>query len=167
MTFKEILLESRQNYTKKSKIVVLIFRFSTYYTSSNIFKKLIGAVFICLNTIINEFFFSVEIPHTTKIGKGLKIWHPHGIVINKGCIIGNNFEIRHNCTCGANKLAIPNKFLIGDNVSMGVNSCILGDDIRIGDNVLVGAGVILMSSVLSNHYVIGNKPIIKVLKDRS
>jgi len=154
---KEIL----NNPGIKSKLCVMIFRLSNLYNTNSLILKFFSFPFFVLNKLINECLFSVEIPYDVKIGCGFKIWHSHCIVINKGCVIGNDFEIRHGCTLGSNKLDYPKRFIIGNNVKLGVHCSILSDDIYIGDNVFVGAGVTLMHSVDENSYVIGAKPIIK------
>lgn len=163
MTIIEIYKEVKANPGLKSKVCVCIYRLANQYNNKNILLRLMSFVFIFINKVFNEFFLTVEIPYRTKIGKGFIIWHAHSIVINVGCIIGEGFQIRQNCTCGANKLSIPKRFIMGDNVVMGANSCVLSDNIIVGDNVIIGAGVVLMNDVEKGHYVIGNKPIVKVL----
>ncbi len=161
MRFIEIIQEVRRNPGIKSKFCVFIYRMANQYNNTNFVLRILSLPFIVINKFFNEFFLCVEIPYKTKIGKGFIIWHAHSIVINYKCVIGENFEIRQNCTCGANKLSKPINFIIGKSVSMGANSCILGDDIVIGDNVKVGAGVILMSNMNDDSYAIGSKPLIK------
>lgn len=160
----ELITEVKDNPGLKSKIVVLLFRLATLHARKWYFLYPLTVFFVVMNKLINEIIIGIEIPYQTKIGKGFKIWHAHAIVINKHCIIGNNFSIRQSCTIGSNKKSYPDKFLIGNNVSMGANSCILSDDIIIGNNVIIGAGVIVMNNVPDDHYVIGHKPIIKQLK---
>ena len=113
-------------------------------------------------TLRNEFLFGLDISYRTKVGHRFIIWHAYSVVINSGCVIGNNLSIRQCCTVGGNKLSYPLSFVIGNNVSMDVNSCILGDDIEIGDNVIIGAGVIAMVIIPANHYVVMEKPVFKM-----
>jgi len=157
---RDITHEIKINKGLKAKIVILLFRLSNYYTSRNIIIKIPGFIFMIFNKIINEIIFSVELPYKTKIKKGLKIWHPHCIVINSGCEIGYDFVIRHGCTLGANKRGRPEMFVVGNGVSMGVNSAILSDNINIGDNVIIGAGVIVFKSIEKDHYVINKQQLI-------
>lgn len=166
MRLVDIIQEVKKNPGLKPKFCVFVFRMANQYNNSNIFLKLLSLPFIIINKVFNEFFLCVEIPYKTKIGKGFIIWHAHSIVINYKCEIGENFQIRQNCTCGANKLSKPDNFIIGNNVSMGANSCILSDNIHVGNNVIVGAGVVLMSNIDDNMYAIGLKPIIKSLLNK-
>lgn len=156
----DVMKEVRKNKGIKAKLVIFIFRCSNYFTSKNIMVKIFGAAFVILNKLINELIFCVEMPYKTRINKGLVLWHPHCIVINAGCNIGENFVIRQCCTLGANKRGMPVNFIVGNNVTMGINSAIISDDIVVGNNVVIGAGVILMQSVEGSCYVINQKSIL-------
>lgn len=156
----DVWKEFNKNRGPKAKLVIIIFRMANYFTSNNIILKPIGFVFFILNKFINEMLFCVEIPYKTRIKRGLTLWHPHCVVINSACEIGENFVIRQCCTLGANKKGAPERFVVGDNVSMSINSAIISDNITIGNNVTVGAGVILMKSIEGNSYVINEKNIL-------
>lgn len=78
----------------KSKLVILLFRLSTVWQSSNLLLKIVSLPFVILNKVINEWVFYVEIPHRTQIGFGLKIYHPHCIVLNADVVIGDNCTLR-------------------------------------------------------------------------
>ena len=58
-----------------------------YYIYRYIFKKM-------------KIKYGVTIGNSMKIGKGFKIFHMGGIVINPDTIIGENFRIRQNTTIG-------------------------------------------------------------------
>lgn len=157
LSFSEI----KKNPGVKSKLVVLLYRLASLHAKKVVAFYPITLFFVILHKLFNEFIFGVEISYRTKIGNGFVIWHAYSVIINSGCVIGKDFNIRQCCTVGGNKLPYPRHFIIGDNVSMGVNSCILGDDIEIGHNVIIGAGAIAMSNVADDHYVLAQKPLIK------
>lgn len=151
----------------KSKIIILIFRMATIHSMTKLLYP-ISLSFVILNRLVNECFFGVELPYHLKIGKGFKIWHGNSFIINRGCIIGENFTIRQFCTLGSNKRGVDIDFRVGDNVSMGAHSCIIGDDINIGDNVAIGVGVIVLNDIPPNSYVFAeNKNIIKDKRNNS
>ena len=101
--------------------------------------------------------YSVEIMLGVKIGPGLIIPHPQGIVITKHCIIGDNFLIRQGCTIGVD-FKNEDKIIIGDNVDVGANSTIIGSGIEIGDGVRIGAMTFVNKSVPPNVICINKKP---------
>lgn len=113
-------------------------------------KKFCGIIYAFISTI-----FGVEIPRNLKVGKNFMIYHPLGIVINPGVIIGDDCKIRQNTTIG-NKVGGTEKCpIIGNNVDIGCNTVIIGD-IKIGDNVIIGAGSVVVKDVPSNCVVAGN-----------
>lgn len=106
----------------------------------------------------------VEIMLGAKIGPGLKIIHPIGIVIWAGTVIGNNFTLRQNTTIGTTR--VENKpITIGNNVNVGAHSCIIGDGISIGDNVLIGAMSYVKSNIPDNCTYITEKTSRFILKE--
>jgi len=99
--------------------------------------------------------FSMYIHPNCRIGKGLKIEHPLGIVIGN-CEIGENFTILHNCTIGSQRVGESNymeKTKIGNNCILYANSLVLGP-IKVCDNVKVGCNSMLnKDALISGTYV--------------
>ena len=104
-----------------------------------------------------------DIPSHVAIGKGLKIDHTQGIVINSKAIIGNGCTIKSGVVIGKNDRGVP---IIGDNVMLGVHAIVLGD-IKIGNNVDVGAGAIVTHDVPDLAIVIGDAAHIYRIKEDS
>lgn len=103
----------------------------------------------------------IEIPSSTKIGKGFSIYHPFNITINPGTIIGDNCDIHKGALIGAEnrgkKSGCPT---IGNCVWIGPNAVITGK-INIGDDVLIAANSFVNCDVPSHSIVYGNPCIIK------
>jgi serine acetyltransferase len=95
--------------------------------------------------------YSVEIMMGAKVGMGLWIAHPTGIVITSHAVIGNNFRIWQNCTIGIKGVSEDVNLVIGNGVRMNAHSCIIGDHLNIGDNVVIGAGSLVLQSIAPNH----------------
>lgn len=91
------------------------------------------------------------IPYSTKIGKGVCLYHPYSTILNAESI-GDNFSCGQCTTIGK---TIKGRPVIGDNVSVGANSVIVGK-IAIGDNVTIGAGSIVVKDVQDNCVIAGN-----------
>jgi len=89
----------------------------------------------------------------TKIGKGLHIPHPIGIVINGKAKIGDYCTIMQQVTIG-NKLEDEKVPEIGNNVFIGAGAKIIGD-IKIEDNVIIGANSVVTKNVSKNCIVAG------------
>lgn len=105
--------------------------------------------------------YCVEIPLTTKIGRGLYIGHPYAITINGDAVIGNNCNLSKGVTIGGEnrgrRLGAP---IIGNKVWIGVNATIVGK-VKIGDDVLIAPNSYVNRDIPSHSVVYGNPCIIK------
>ena len=85
---------------------------------------------------------------SAKIGKGLFIPHPVGIVIGK-CIIGENFTIYQNSVIGVKHHGDEPMGLtpvIGNNVVLGSGSMVFGK-VHVADNVVIGANSVVNKDI--------------------
>lgn len=100
--------------------------------------------------------YGIELPVISRIGKGFKIEHPYGIVVNYNAKIGEKCNIYNGVTIGAEKrgrrIGVPE---IGNKVWMGPNSTIVGS-IKIGDDVLISGGAFVNFDVPDHSIVVGN-----------
>ncbi len=104
--------------------------------------------------------YGCDIPARVNIGKGLKIGHIGGIVINPYARIGDNVDILNGVLIGESyrgkKKGYP---VIGNNVWIGANAVIVGN-ITIGDDVLIAPNTLVSESVPSHSLVSGNPMIV-------
>ncbi|MCL1139586.1 serine acetyltransferase [Shewanella pneumatophori] len=99
----------------------------------------------------------IEIEPRTRIGKGLFLPHPNGIVINPEVIIGDNCSILHQVTIGNNSFKGLNALSkIGDNVQISAGAKIIGPCV-IGNNVTIGANSVVTKNV-GDDQVVGGVP---------
>lgn len=99
----------------------------------------------------------IEIEPRTKIGIGLFLPHPNGIVINPEVIIGDNCTILQQVTIGNNGFKGINKLaILGDNVQIGAGAKIIGP-CKIGNNVTIGANSVVTKDI-SDGEVVGGIP---------
>lgn len=128
-----------------------------YYIISALSKKgKIAHFFVLLLTplyYLLSIILGIEIPRTTVIGPGLRIYHHGGIVINSLSIIGADCKIRHCVTIGnkSDKVDCP---IIGDNCDIGAGAKVLGR-IKVGDNVIIGANAVLVKDLPDNCIAVG------------
>ena len=95
--------------------------------------------------------YMMDIPARLKIGKGLRIEHIGGIVINPNAELGENITLLNGVLIGAqnrgNKKGFPT---IGNYVWIGTNAIIVGN-IHIGNNVLIAPGAYVNFDVPDNR----------------
>jgi serine acetyltransferase len=101
---------------------------------------------------------NVEIMSGAKVGLGLWIAHPTGIVITSHACIGENFRIWQNCTIGIKGVEETARLVIGNGVRLNAHACVIGDDLELGDNVVIGAGSLVMQSVPADHVFYNQRP---------
>lgn len=150
----------------KGRIILLLFRIANFCSTRRIYKY-IGFLYIIFYKVLVEWFFSVEIPWRTKIGRNFKLYHGQATVLTHEVIIGDNCTLRQSTTIGMKILpdgSISASPIIGNNVDIGSNVCIIGP-ITIGDDVLIGAGAVVVKNVSPYSVVTGNPGVERPRKD--
>lgn len=104
----------------------------------------------------------IEFRVRNEIGPGLKIYHPHDIVLGAGCIIGRNVTIYNGVTLGAKTLKEMDEEKntasrypqIEDGVVVFTGAKIIGP-VTIGENSIIGANSVVMESFPANSIIAG------------
>lgn len=160
MNLNKILHKEYRDYHLKEPNLIEIIIF--YYNSAT-YRALVALRLMLLygsrgKVVLATYFknklsnkYGIHIGIETKIGNHLMLPHPIGIVIGKGCIIGDECKIYQNVTIGRKNGGYPT---IGNNVVIYPGAVIVGD-IRIGDNVIIGANAVVLHDVPDNVVVAG------------
>jgi serine O-acetyltransferase len=105
--------------------------------------------------VIRHRFWSVvtgaDIPLGTKIGGGLLLMHPNGIVIHPDVVIGPNCLLLQQVTLGWDDGGAPR---IGGHVDIGAGAKILGS-VTVGDHAKIGANAVVLQDVPSCATAVG------------
>ncbi len=100
-----------------------------------------------LVALANQILFGCDIARGTRIGGGLYMPHPNGIVVGEYVVIGRNCIIHQGVTLGArgedHELANPR---IGDEVEIGTGAKVLGK-VQIGDYARIGANAVVLKDI--------------------
>lgn len=107
--------------------------------------------------VLRHRFWSVitgaDIPVNTKIGGGLLMPHPNGIVIHPDACIGPNCLIFQQVTIGSRGgKGVP---VIGGHVDIGAGAKILGP-VFIGNHSLIGANAVVLYDMPDGCTAVGN-----------
>jgi serine O-acetyltransferase len=92
-----------------------------------------------------------DIPINTRIGGGLLLPHPSGVVIHPEVEIGPNCLIFQQVTIGTRHGGMPR---IGGHVDIGAGAKILGA-IEIGDHACIGANAVVLHDVPGGKTAVG------------
>lgn len=113
------------------------------------------------------FNYGCHLSLNAKVGLGLRLPHPQGIVIGDAVTIGQNCTIYQQVTLGAKKIGDAQKSqypIIGDNVTIFSGAKIIGK-LEIGNNCIIGANSVVTKS-FPPYSIIGGVPgrVIKKLR---
>jgi len=105
--------------------------------------------------VLRHRFWSVvtgaDIPLGTRIGGGLKLPHPNGVVIHPAAVIGINCCIFQQVTLGKQPSGVPT---IGAHVEIGAGAKILGG-VHIGNHARIGANAVVIRDVPEGATAVG------------
>ncbi len=93
-----------------------------------------------------------DIPINTKIGGGLLIPHPNGIVIHPSVTIGPNCLILQQVTLGSNETG--DTPIIEGQVDIGAGAKLIGN-IRVGKHAKIGANAVVLTDVPAYATAVG------------
>jgi serine O-acetyltransferase len=103
---------------------------------------------------LNRMVFCCWLPHTARIGAGLKLGYGGlGVVVHQDSTIGNNVQIDHHVTIGGNAVdfGVPT---VGDDVYVGVGACVLGP-VTVGSGSVIGAGSVVLKDIPAGSVAVG------------
>jgi serine O-acetyltransferase len=107
---------------------------------------------------VNHVLTGADIAYQARIGPGLVLYHPTGVVMGPGCRIGANARIMQGATIGSNAVTVGEASArspsIGDDAFIGPHAVLFGD-VRLGNRVQVGAGSVVTSSFGDDVVVAG------------
>lgn len=128
--------------------VCFYFRTTKYFENRN--KILFYLLFLIYKRV--QIKFGIQLPHKTRVGRGLQFSHYSGIVINPEALIGENFTIFQCVTVGSVRgKGFP---IIGHNCVLFAGSKVIGN-VRLGNNVIVAANAVVTKDFPDNAVVAG------------
>ena len=93
-----------------------------------------------------------DIAPQAKLGSGLMLPHPNGVVIHEDAVIGADCMIMQQVTIGMiGEDCVPR---LGNNVYVGAGAKIIGK-VNIGDGARIGANAVVTQDVPANYTAVG------------
>jgi serine O-acetyltransferase len=107
----------------------------------------LASVIKYVNTVIT----GADIALRARIGPGLKLFHPSGVVIGPGCVIGARCTIMQGVTLGRGAEGSPE---LGDDVFVGPGAKVFGG-LTVGDRSVIGANAVVLDSIPADSFAAG------------
>jgi serine O-acetyltransferase len=144
-------------YEPGKKLLAVIRRYQRIKTNRTLLSGIVKPI-----VVFQYRFWSAisgaDIPLNSKIGGGLLIPHPNGIVIHPDAQIGPNCLIFQQVTIGAgSKPGLP---IIEGHVDIGAGAKILGG-IRIGAHARIGANAVVLHDIPGGATAAGIPAVVK------
>lgn len=145
---------NRFEWNEPSYIVIILYRIGSSIRKIKFkpLRLLLSALHIPFYAFFS-IFMGISIPRGATIGKGFRIYHYGGVVLNPLTVIGYNCSIHQGVTIGVRNTYtdVP---VIGNNVTVGAGAKLLGD-IKIGNNVIIGANAVVLCDVPNDSIAVG------------
>lgn len=107
--------------------------------------------------VLEHRFWSVvtgaDIPLNARLGGGLLLPHPNGVVVHPAAVVGPNCLLFQQVTLGAGG-PVPGVPTLGGHVDVGAGAKLLGG-IRVGDHAKIGANAVVLSDVPAGATAVG------------
>lgn len=142
-------LERRLNPSKNAVYLIRLFQYFSH-RRSNLFARFLG------NRLVTR--YGIFVSGSNKIGKGLSLPHPQGIVIGKSVEIGENCTIFQQVTVGGARIRDSlkaNQPRLGNECCLFAGCKVLGN-ISLADGTCVGANSVLLQSTEPNGVYAGS-----------
>jgi serine acetyltransferase len=127
----------------------------------------IGYVHAGIYRLWMSLFVGVELPPECQIGPRLRIFHPHGIVLNPAVVMGSDCILRQNVTIGnvvrrnGTEKGVAS---VGNGVEFGAG-CVVVGPIHVGEHARIAALSLVIASVPERGVMRGNPAVLVRIDD--
>jgi serine O-acetyltransferase len=121
------------------------------YQSARERGSTLGCKFAVLRHRIWSVVTGADIPLNCKLGGGLLIPHPNGVVVHPDAVIGPNCLLFQQVTIGTTTTGVPN---LGGHIEVGAGAKIIGP-VRIGDHAKIGANAVVTQDIPAGATAVG------------
>ncbi|WP_419705369.1 serine O-acetyltransferase [Promicromonospora sp. NFX87] len=105
---------------------------------------------------LNHAITGADIAWSARIGPGLVLWHPTGVVIGPRVVVGRDARVQQGITLGAarSRTGKEGDPVLGDGVYVGAGARVLGP-VRVGDRARIGANAVVLTDVPDDASAVG------------
>jgi len=132
-------------------LIANIHRYQRYKARAGGWPRLLGKL-AALRHFVLSVITASDISPYARLGVGLKLPHPNGIVIHDDAVIGADCMIMQQVTIG--QLAAKGAPVIGAHVYIGAGARVLGR-VVVGDRARIGANAVVLADVPADSTAVG------------
>lgn len=115
---------------------------------------IIGAGLLPLLRYATTLVFACHISPAARIGGGLYLPHPVGIVVGQNCVLGDNVTLYQHVTIGQRRHGDPAQPVVGDRCRLYSGATVLGG-ISLGAGAQIGAKALVLHDIPADHIAMG------------
>ena len=116
----------------------------------------LGAVVRYLNQVLT----GADIALEAKIGPGLVLYHPSGVVIGPQCHLGRRCTIMQGVTLGGGPNGRGGWPRLGDHVYVGPGAKVIGG-IEVGSHTMIGANAVVLRDIPAHAFAAGVPAVVR------
>ncbi|MCF7553805.1 hypothetical protein [Pseudonocardia sp. WMMC193] len=123
----------------------------------------VGRWYCAFYRLFSSLFLSVELPAELEVGPRLRIFHPHGLVLNPGVRLGSDCVLRQHVTIGNTTRRDGTERGVasaGSRVEFGAG-CVVVGDIHVGDDARIAALALVTRDVPAGGVVRGTPAVVE------
>ena len=141
---------------RKAQVILVLYRLASLCHRDRL-PRVPARLYIGFYKVLTNWFMGVELPPEATIGRELRLFHPHAIVVHPDTRMGARCTLRQCTTIGnVERVDGPSQPpVLGDDVDLGAGVLVIGER-HIGDGATVGAGSVVVSDVPAAAVVVGN-----------
>jgi serine acetyltransferase len=140
---------------RDSQFVLLVFRLAQWLLTRG---GRAGRLLCTAYRLFTSMVLSLDLPPEAQIGPGLRLFHPHGIVLHPNVVLGSGCVLRHNVTIGnavrrdGSQKGVASA---GEGVEFGAGCAVVGD-VHVGDHARIAALALVTRDVPDWGVMMGN-----------
>jgi serine O-acetyltransferase len=136
----------RALFTQRVQSVALLRLSQALHRQSPLFGSLVKYV--------NGVLTGCDIAAGAKIGPGLRLYHPNGVVVGPEVVIGKNCRLMQAVTLGSGT-SFPGSPTLDDGVTVGPGAVVLGN-VLLGERSFIGANAVVTKDIPAHEMWAGN-----------
>lgn len=145
----QFLEEVQGNPGLLPKVAIVVYRFGNWVCECMrmpLVRQVLYVLYRLIDFLLLKLLLNTDLPGGATFGPGLKIYHPYGILVNDGAVVGSDCTLRAGVVIGNKGEADGRCPVIGDSCDFGAGAKVIIGGVTLGDGCVVGANAVVTKS---------------------